>query len=173
LDILNLQEADRTLTYRFEDLLLYHGPGSPGGVAHAFKVLEVALPKLAQGPEPVQRRDIRIETAFPGPGARDAFEMATRCVSEGRYLVDLNHPDAPPALPSPRGFYFFRLCFGQRQVDCRVRPGLVHQEFIDLSRKTERNAADEVRLIELKWEMTERLLALPADKVYDAVVSAG
>ena len=39
-------ERGRRLAFSFEDLLRYHGPGSPGGVAHAFKVLERALPLL-------------------------------------------------------------------------------------------------------------------------------
>jgi len=169
---LALSEADQVLRYRFEDLLLYHGPAAPGGVAHAFKVLERALPLLAENGTPPPRRELLIETAFPGPGARDAFEMATRCVSEGRYQVDIAHPDAGDALPSPRGCYFFRVRCGTRRVDCRIRPGLVHQAFLDLSRKADRSAEEESHLTTLKWEMTERLLAHPAEAVYDATVSA-
>ena len=65
----------------------YHGPGSPGGVAHGFKVLERALPLLA--PEGLcERREIVVETAFGGPGARDAFELVTRAVTGDRYHLD-------------------------------------------------------------------------------------
>ena len=35
-----LIDQGELLTYRFEDLMRYHGPLFPGGVAHAFKVLE-------------------------------------------------------------------------------------------------------------------------------------
>ena len=35
------------IAFSFDDLMRYHGPGSPGGVAHAFKVLERALPLLS------------------------------------------------------------------------------------------------------------------------------
>ncbi len=37
------------LGFSFEDLMSYHGPGSPGGVAHGFKVMERALPLLDPG----------------------------------------------------------------------------------------------------------------------------
>lgn len=166
--LLTVAELGRPLEFRFEDLLLYHGPGSPGGVAHAFKVLECALPRLMKDDSAPERRELVIETAFPGPGARDAFEMLTRCVSDDRYRVDLQHPDASPALPSARGFYFFRVVYRDLQVDCRVRQGMVRDEFIQLSREPNRNAAQENHLTALKWEMTERLLALPGDEVYEA-----
>jgi hypothetical protein len=39
-------DRGQPISFSFEDVLKYHGPGSPGGVAHAFKVLERALPLL-------------------------------------------------------------------------------------------------------------------------------
>src|ERR1700694_2844313 len=74
-----VREGPRELSFAFEDMLRYHGGGSPGGVAHAFKVLERALPLLATD-GPVERREIAIETAFGGPGARDGLELVTRAV---------------------------------------------------------------------------------------------
>ncbi|MGH3545975.1 MAG: hypothetical protein ACRDPW_08635 [Mycobacteriales bacterium] len=87
--ISTIEVADQgsTLAYTFEDLMRYHGPGSPGGVAQALKVMERVLPLLAPSGL-AERREIEIVTAFAGPGARDAFDMATRAVSEGRYVVD-------------------------------------------------------------------------------------
>ena len=84
--MLELAERGQRLSFSFEDLLRYHGPGSPGGVAHAFKVLERALPLLE--PEGLcERRELAVATAFGGPGARDAIEMATRAVTDGRFEV--------------------------------------------------------------------------------------
>jgi hypothetical protein len=34
------------------------------------------------------RREIGFETAFGGPGARDAFEMITRAVTGDRFPID-------------------------------------------------------------------------------------
>ncbi len=161
---LQLIDQGELLTYRFEDLMRYHGPLFPGGVAHAFKVLERALPLL--GPDgPPERRAIRVVTAFRGPGARDAFELVTRAVTEDRYVVDaaLERPDRGRALER----YVFELAHRERTVTLLLRDGIVRDEFIELSRAPERTAEQDRRLNVLKQEMAERLLSRPATEVYD------
>ncbi len=113
----------------------YHGPGSPGGVAHAFKVLERALPLL--GPEGCcERREIVVETAFGGPGARDAFELVTRAVTGNRFRVDpgLARTERGRALEA----FVFRLGYRGRVTTLAVREGFVTEEFIDLARTEQR-----------------------------------
>ena len=150
----------------FDDLLKYHGRGFVGGVAHGFKVMERAFPLLAEG-KPLERHDIGIETAFPGPGARDAFEMVTRAVTGGRYRVD---PDlaGPDVIRSPRGSYFFRFAYQGASVDLTLREGLVRDEFVELARRGPSTPAEVEWLAWLKQDMADRLLSLPADQVYDA-----
>jgi hypothetical protein len=150
--------------FSFEDLMRYHGPGSPGGVAHAFKVLERALPLL--GPEgQVERRELLVETAFGGPGARDAFELVTRAVTGDRYVVDpaLARPERGRALER----FVFRLSYRGETVTLLVRDGFVTDEFIDLARTENRTAEQERRLDLLKAEMAERVMSAPAAGVYD------
>jgi hypothetical protein len=161
---IELAERGRRIAYSFEDLLKYHGGGSPGGVALAFKVLERALPLL--GPDgPCERREIVIETAFGGPGARDAFEMATRAVTEGRYLVEpeLARPERGRALER----FVFRLAYRERSATLELRDGFVTDEFVDLARTEGRTAEQERRLDGLKQELAERAMARPAAEVYD------
>ena len=152
------------LAYTFEDLMRYHGPGSPGGVAHAVKVMERVLPLLEPGGLP-ERREIEVETAFAGPGARDAFEMVTRAVTEGRYVVDdaLARPERGPT----RERFVFRLGYRGRSVTVALREGHVREEFIALARTEKRTEEQESRLTVLKREMSELLLATPATEVYD------
>ncbi|MGH3921984.1 MAG: hypothetical protein ACRDTT_03780 [Pseudonocardiaceae bacterium] len=157
-------DQGRILAYTFEDLMRYHGPGSPGGVAHAVKVMERALPLL----EPaglLERREIGVQTAFAGPGARDGFEMVTRAVTEGRYVIDdaLTRPEHGPTRES----FVFRLSYRGRSVTVALREGYVREEFIALARKEERSAEEESRLTVLKQEMADRLLASRAIDVYD------
>lgn len=162
---LEVLDHGRFTSIGFDDLLKYHGRSSIGGVAHGFKVLERALPLLAGGGPP-ERYDIEIETAFPGPGARDAFEMVTRAVTGDRYRVDpALGPDAPEA---PEGRYFFRLTYRGKVVDLGLRAGHVTDEFIALVRKRARSDADEDLLVRLKEDMAGRLMALRAADVYDA-----
>lgn len=152
------------LAYTFADLMLYHGPGSPGGVAHAVKVLERALPLLEPGAL-LERREIGVQTAFAGPGARDGFEMVTRAVTEGRYVVD--DTLARPEHGLTRERFVFRLSYRGRTVTLVLRDGYVSAEFIALVRIAERTVEQENRLTVLKQEMADRLLASPAADVYD------
>ncbi|MEA2179253.1 MAG: hypothetical protein QOG77_2550 [Solirubrobacteraceae bacterium] len=153
------------LAFSFADLMRYHGPGSPGGVAHAYKVLERGLPLLAPDGAP-ERREITVRTAFGGPGARDAFELVLRAVTGERYTVD-------PALARPeRGRaaerFVFVLGHRGREVTLAVRDGFVTDEFVDLAR-IERPTPDvQERLTALKSEMAERVMAAAPDAVYTA-----
>ena len=162
-------DEGRELSFSFEDMLRYHGGGSPGGVAHAFKVLERALPLLDTGCG-VERREVTIETAFGGPGARDGFELVTRAVTGDRFNLD-------PALMLPRlGRARERFVFRLRRRHCAVtlllRPGFVTDEFVELTSRDLRNADDERELAAMKSDMAARVMSAPAATVYD-VAPAG
>ena len=151
------------IAFSFDDMLRYHGGGSPGGVAHAFKVLERALP-LLDPDGPCERREIVVQTAFAGPGARDAFELVTRAVTGDRYLIDesLALPERGRTLER----FVFRLSYRDRSVTLQLCQGFVTEEFIDLARTEGRSADQERRLDTLKQELAERVMARPADEVY-------
>ncbi len=161
---LTVRDGDHPLAFAFDDLMRYHGSGSPGGVAHAFKVLERALPLISPG-EPPQRREIAVRTAFGGPGARDGIELVTRAVSDGRYVVNpsLARPERGRAMER----FVFELAYRGRRVTLAVRDGIVTDEFIDLARADPRSGEQERRLDGLKREMADRVMASPAAEVYD------
>ena len=163
-DTIVVLEQGRELGYSFADLMHYHGFGFPGGVAHAFKVMQRTLPLLDAG-RPVERREVEIRTAFQGPGARDAFEMVTRCLTEKRYVVDdaLARPERGVTLAR----YVFVFTYRGTTVRLQIREGHVRDEFIALGGKRDRTAEEEARLEWLKHDMAERLLAARADEVYD------
>ena len=158
-------DRGRRIAFSFEDVLRYHGPSSPGGAAHAFKVLERALP-LLDPHGPCERREIVVETAFAGPGARDAFELVTRAVTGDRFHIDpaLARPERGRALER----FVFRLGYRDRRATLALREGFVTDEFIDLARTEQRSAAQERRLDVLKREMADRVMARPAGEVYGA-----
>jgi hypothetical protein len=140
----------------------YHGPGSPGGVAHAYKVLEGGLPRLGAPPE---RRSIVVRTPFGGPGARDGFELVTRAVTEGRYTVDAAL--ARPELGIARERFVFVLSSGAAEVTLVLRDGYVTEEFIALARRGSRTPEEEAHLDVLKREMADRVMAARSEEVYD------
>ncbi len=154
----------RELSFSYEEMLSYHGGGSPGGVAHAFKVLQRSLPLLGAA-GPVERHAVVIETAFGGPGARDAFELVTRAVSEERFIVDpsLTRPEYGRA----RERFVFRLRYGEYSVTLTLRRGFVTEEFIDLTRQASRSADEERKLTAMKAEMAARVMAAAAGDVYE------
>lgn len=164
-DAIAVLDRGLAIAFSFDDLMRYHGPGSPGGVAHAFKVLERALPLLSPGGPP-ERRELTVRTAFAGPGARDGFELVTRAVTDGRYTVD-------PALARPeRGTtlerFVFRLGYRERAVTLAVREGFVPDDLIALARRPARTPAEETQLTALKRRMARDVMAAPAADVYDA-----
>jgi hypothetical protein len=163
-------DAGARIAFSFDDVLKYHGPGSPGGAAIGFRALEHGLALL--GPDgPCERREILVATAFGGPGARDAFELVTRAVTGDRFRLD-------PALARPeRGRilerFVFRLSAGPRSVTLLLRDGLVSEEFIDLARAPAREDDQERRLTVLKRELAERVMARPAGAVYELLDAPG
>ncbi len=157
-------EDRHEISFSFEDILRYHGGGSPGGVAHAFKVMQRAFPILGGG-QVLERRKTVIHTAFGGPGARDAFELVTRAVTDERFIVDLSL--ARPELGVPRERFVFVLRCGERAAALTLRAGFVSDEFIDLTRRADRSDAEEQELTAMKADMALRVMSASATAVYD------
>jgi hypothetical protein len=163
-ETIEVQERGRTIAYSFDDMLKYHGPGSPGGVAVAFKVLQQACALLSpDGPPP--RREFTVRTAFGGPGARDGFEAVTRAVTGERFTQD-------PELARPeRGReierFVFEVSLGERSVTLLLREGFVTAEFVDLARKDGRSEQEDAHLDVLKGELAARVMGAAAADVFD------
>jgi hypothetical protein len=45
-EAITLAERGREIRFTYDDMVRFHGHGSPGGVAHGFKMLQRALPLL-------------------------------------------------------------------------------------------------------------------------------
>jgi hypothetical protein len=161
---LQVDDSGRTIVFTFDDMMRYHGPHSPAGVAMAFKVMQRAFGELSpDGPPP--RREVTVRTAFRGPGARDGFEAVTRGVTGGRYTVDrsLVRPDRGRLLED----FVFEVTVGNRAVTLLLRDGFVTDEFIDMARTENRTTEQEHRLDALKAELAQRVMAASAADVYD------
>jgi hypothetical protein len=157
--MLELLDGGRPVAFSYADLLEHHGGRSPAGVAHAYKVLERALPLLGDGPP--ERRELTVETAFAGPGARDAIA----CVTGAPPVLDpaLARPERGRALER----FAFRVRRRERAVLLLAREGFVPAELIDLARLDARTAEQEARLDAVKAETAARVMAARAEDVYD------
>ncbi len=154
------------LSFVFLDLLRYAGPGSPASLAMAYQAMRLSFPLLDGGKPPI-RREIGIETAYRGPGARDGFELVTRAVTHGRYLVTpmLEHPERGVTLHK----FVFRVAYHDRQYTLLVRPGMVDDEFMAMARAAERSEEDEQRFAEMKVAQMTRVLAAQPGDVFEVV----
>jgi hypothetical protein len=164
-EALIVEERGSTITFTFDDMMRYHGPHSPAGVAMAFKAMQRAFAVLSPD-RPPQRRSISVRTAFRGPGARDGFEAVIRAVSDGRYIVDRSLVRAD--LGRLREDFVFAVELKGREVTLLLRDGFVTAEFIDLARAENRADEQEHRLTELKAQLAQRVLNTPAEDVFDA-----
>jgi hypothetical protein len=162
-DTIAVQELGRVIEFSIDDLMRYHGAGSPAGVANAFKVLQRAFALLSPTAPP-DRRSVVIRTAFQGPGARDGIEAVTRAVTDGRYIVD--RALARPDLGRLRESFVFEISIGDATTTLVIHDGFVTAEFIDLAQKDGRTADEELRLDELKAQLAQRVMSVDAADVY-------
>lgn len=166
---ITVHEAGAPLEFSVEDANRYHGSGFPGGVAHGFCVLQHAVHLLSDGgSKTVERREVSIRTAFPGPGGRDAAELILRSVTDDRYVVDpdLAEPERGPILAR----YVWEFTYRGQVIRLHLRDsGLVTDEFIALGARKDRTPEEDAHLDNLKVEMAQRLLARPVGEVYEQV----
>ncbi len=165
-ETLAVRELGRTWEFTFDDLMRYHGGGSPAGVANAFKVLQRAFALLSPDAPP-DRRTILVRTAFRGPGARDGVEAVTRAVSDGRYIVDRTLVRSD--LGRLREDFVFQVATPDASTILTLHDGYVTADFIDLARIKNRSVAQEHRLDALKADLCARIMAEPAERVYEEV----
>ncbi len=161
---IEVQEQGTAVAFSFEEMLRYSGPGSPGGVALGLKMMERAFP-LVEPDGLVERREVVVHTAFRGPGARDACELVTRGLTEGRYLVDpeLERPERGHTLRT----FAFLVSYRDSTVSLLLREGLVTDEFVRLAQTPELTAEEQQHFATMKQALADQLMATRAADVFD------
>ena len=161
---IEVQEQGTAVAFSFEEMLRYSGPGSPGGVALGLKMMERAFP-LVEPDGLVERREVVVQTAFRGPGARDACELVTRGLTEGRYVVDpeLERPERGHTLRT----FAFRVSYRDSTVSLLLREGLVTDEFVGLAQTPELTAEEQQHFATMKQALADQLMATRAADVFD------
>ena len=161
---IEVQEQGTAVVFSFQEMLRYSGPGSPGGVALGLKMMERAFALL----EPdglVERREVVVHTAFGGPGARDACELVTRGLTEGRYVVDpaLERPERGDTLRT----FAFRVSYRARTASLLLRPGFVTDEFVRLAQSSYLTGEEQQHFAEMKRALAGHLMTTKAVEVFD------
>ncbi|QDR82408.1 hypothetical protein [Sporomusa termitida] len=172
--VLLVKDHQDVLAITFQDMVKYHGREFIGGVALAFKLLELAFSQLSPA-EPPAREKFAILIGVQGPGIIDGLEMVTRAKSRAAMLVDpqtASTKAAPDAADGCGGRYYFEITYHHRQRIYSLKHGLLPAEFITLAYKTHDGtltAAEATRLALLKEEIAGFLLSRPAAALFDVM----
>ena len=134
---IRVQDRDTVLEISYEDMIKYHGRFNIGGVALAFKALELGLSKLLPEGEIPQRHKISFNSGL-GPAASgvvDGVEMATRALSRGCLTTDMASGKDIIAPENPDGGkFYFEINYDGTRLGLAVKAGMIPQEFTDLLR---------------------------------------
>lgn len=173
--VLLIKDHKDVLQITFQDMAKYHGREFIGGVALAFKLLELAFDQLSPA-EPPAREKFSILIGVQGPGIIDGVEMVTRAKSRAAMIIDpqtASTKPAPDAADGCGGRYYFEIMYNNRKHNYSLKHGLLPAEFITLAYKTHDGTltdAEATRLARLKEEIAGFLLARPAASLFDVAI---
>jgi len=171
MNTLSFKDIDGPIEISFDDLKKYHGTRSLCGLSVGYTVLGAAWASLSDG-EPLERDDITVETAFGGPGARDAVEMVTRAVSRDAFqIVSDKQPDAQIA-EAAKGAYWYRITAKGRAVELGLKQDILPKDFIRLRRillAGNATAEEAATFRGLQRELSNRLLSMDPSSAFNVL----
>ena len=129
--VLRIKDRGTILEIGFEDLLKYHGRFYIGGVALAFKLLELAFRELTPNAIPDRERiGFTSGLGVHGPGVIDAVEMVTRAKTRGQLISDTDAVQEKPGIVAPEGTgkYYFEIRYGDQNIGLAVKPGIIPED---------------------------------------------
>ncbi|HWP96879.1 MAG TPA: hypothetical protein VN426_08500 [Syntrophomonadaceae bacterium] len=174
-NILVIKDRDTILQISYEDMIKYHGRFHIGGVALAFKALQLGFARLLPPGQVPSRSKIAFASGM-GPtatGVLDGVEMVTRAGSKGRMTSDtvLGKNVTAPETPNAGKFYF-ELTYDGVKLGLALKEGLVPEEFISLSRQAMARTLDNDgarRLQEVKEELAATLMSNKAEDLFNCI----
>ncbi len=174
-DRISVRDGEELLEFSYEDMVKYHGRFHIGGVALAFKVLQMAFSILTPQ-HPPERDKIGFLSGL-GPNGRgiiDGVEMVTRARSRGKMVLDLEAVRDKEGPRAPNGGrYYFEVEYDGRKVGLAMKPGLTSPEFAALSRKAKALTLtqDEARRLRLlREELAASILSKEPGELFNVVL---
>jgi hypothetical protein len=175
-NVLFIKDNNNVLSIAYDDLIKYHGRVLIGGVALAFKALELSFVTLLPHEIPSREKITSFLTGLgeAGMGVIDGVEMVTRVRTRGLLIADteavLNRlaPDAPNG-----GKYYFELVYDDKKIELTLKEGLIPADFINLSRQARAGTLDEIgfrQLQELRETLAATLMAKSANDIFNFIV---
>ena len=143
METLTLFDEGTEVSFRWQDLVHFHGSRSICGLAVSFKAMQCVWLSLFENFYP-ERDSLVIEAGFAGPGIVDGFELVTRAISRERFSKISIQPGNLVAEAS-NGAYYFAFSSGTRRIALGLKPEVVPLSFIEGRRKlnvTDHTCAD-------------------------------
>ncbi len=152
----------------YEELVKYHDKNHWGGVALAWKIIQLAAEMLNDG-QALERSLVRIRTGLNPPGLVDGFEYLTRAVTRQRLVVDPSLNQGPK---SPFGSFSFVVGYGERRLGLQLKEGLLPDDFAILGRKCQAGMGSEeekTRWTGIKHSLGEVIMGKEPRELFDIV----
>lgn len=156
-----VREPEGSLVFQLEDLMRYSGPRGLIASGLTMKLLNRAFNDLSPE-EPPMRNEIYILSSFPGSDVVDGFELVTRAVTRGRYILDQAKApkDAPP---SPAGgFMYFEIGYRNKCFAYTLSPDIFDKKWFDaVAAKQEgcKTEAEHAAYLAYKYSVLGKLIA--------------
>ncbi len=171
-NFLSIMDRDTLLNISYEDMIKYHGRLHIGGVAIAFKVLQLGFSILSPGVIPSRGKfDFASGLGESATGILDGVEMVTRARSLGKMRADTSLEHRIPAPEAPNGGnFYFELGYDGKILALSLKDGLVPEVFIELSRRAMARQLDSqghTRLQEVKEELAAALMSGSAENLFN------
>ena len=172
-EFIKVKDHGTVLEISYEDMIKYHGRFNIGGVALAFKSLQMGLARLVPAGVIPERNQISFASALgeSATGVIDGVEMATRASSRGTLNADIAFGRDIDAPTNPDGGkFYFEVGYEGKKVGLALKEGLIPEEFtgllmIALSRHL--NAGELQRLQEVKEEIAAKVMAAEAENLFN------
>ncbi len=152
----------------YEELVKYHDKNHWGGVALAWKIIQLAAEILNDG-QALERSLVRIRTGLNPPGLVDGFEYLTRAVTRQRLVVDPTLNQGPK---SPFGSFCFVIGYAEKRVALQLKEGLLPDDFATLGRKCQAGMGSEeekTRWTGIKHSLGEVIMGKEPRELFDVV----
>ena len=174
-EYIEVMDGDTLLKISYEDMVKYHGRFNIGGVAIAYKAIELGFARLS--PEKIpQREDTGFFSGMSGSGVLDGAEMLLRARTRGTLSTDPVLGAEAATAGGCSGRVYFEVRVGTQVIALALKKNFVTAEFAELAKgfNEKRLTSEQLkRLQAVKEELASAIMERPAEQVFDVVSPTG
>ncbi len=166
-NVIKVKNGDDTVSINYDCLRQYHQDTNYAMLAITFKGLQGAMKIFPKGIP--KRKKIKILSAHPGTGVRDALEFITRAVTNNQFTLDCTLPYANYN-PHKQMGYYFEISDGNNSVKLTLKEGILMPEFFEFFAKLQNNTATKKEIskfTDLKQSIEKKVLKKSPDKIFE------